>query len=53
MAFKIFLKILKAIFLLEKHLVGTYKVYIIAGHVDTMDILCEMKMIDNIKLLII
>ena len=39
MAFRILEEILKATFLLEKHLVGTVQVYIIAGCVDTMDIL--------------
>lgn len=46
-------EILKAIFLFVKYLVGTYQVQIIAGCVDTMDILGGVNRIDNIRLLII
>ena len=53
MAFKVLEEILKAIFLFEKYLVGTFQVLIIAGCVDTMYILGEVKRIDNIRLLII
>ena len=53
MAFRIFKEILKAIFLFEKYLVGTSQLQIIAGCVDTMDILGGVNRIDNIRLLII
>lgn len=53
MAFRIFKEILKAIFIFEKYLVGRYQAQIIAGCVDTMDILGGVNRIDNIRLLII
>ena len=53
MVFRILEEILKAIFLFVKYLVGTYQVQIIAGCVDTMDILGGVNRIDNIRLLII
>ena len=53
MAFRILEEILKDIFLFGKYFVGTVQVQIIAGCVDTMYILGEVKRIDNIRLLII
>ena len=47
MDFRISEEILKAIFLFEKYLVGTFQVLIIAGCVDTMDILGGVDRIDT------
>ena len=53
MAFRILEEILEAIFLFEKYLLGTFQAQIIAGCVDTMDILCGVSRVDTIRLLII
>ena len=47
MAFRILEVIVKAIFLFEKYLVGTFQVLIIAGCVDTMDPIGGVDRIDT------